>query len=70
MTMAQIDEDGQAVITETGIRCGNGGSWFRHYHANAATVKACYQISRDEYDQQTAEIEAEKRVERFYEEGF
>jgi hypothetical protein len=67
---ARYNDNGDALITETGIRCGNGGRFFRHYHPNSDTVRACYQRSQADYDQQTAELDVERRTERFYEEGF
>lgn len=62
--------------TEAGVVCGNcthrdhNNERVIVRHENAADVRECYAARYDEEQQIEAEIEAEKRVERFFEEGF
>jgi hypothetical protein len=60
------DDLGEVVETASGARCGNHGS-ARTYHANAASVRECYRISRARDDEQAAEIAAEAAIERHLE---
>jgi hypothetical protein len=50
-------------VTEAGVKCGNHGRGARVHHANAASVRACYQLSAE----MAAEQEAEAAIERAYE---
>ena len=76
-----VDEDGYRYFpepTETGVVCGRcskearaDGSKEPVRHATAAHVRACYDADtqqREFADQQRAELEAEARNERFFEE--
>jgi hypothetical protein len=62
--------------TETGPVCGNcthrdgAGDRVIMRHATTQDVRDCYAARYDEEQAVLAEIEAEKRAERFYEEGF
>jgi len=62
--------------TESGVVCGNcthrdhNGQRVIVRHATPADVRDCYAARYDEEQAVLAEIEAEKRIERFYEEGF
>lgn len=59
-----LDEAGYPVHRASGVRCGNHGRGDKVYHADVATVKACYAIRAEETAQQNAEIEAERAYER------
>ena len=63
---ADLDKFGYPVVTESGIRCG----CCHKRHANVDTVKECYYIARQEEFEIRAEIEAEKRATRYWEEGY
>jgi hypothetical protein len=64
---AMLDDFGYPVILETGgIRCGQ----CKRRHVNVDTVRECYYIAAEEIAEMNAEIEAEKRATRFWEEGF
>jgi hypothetical protein len=57
-------------VTEAGARCGNHGRT-KHgshvYHANTASVRACYQLSAEMEAEQAAEIAVELAYERHLE---
>lgn len=57
-------------VTATGTRCGNHGRTApgeHTYHANPASVRACYRLSAEMIADQRAEIAAEEAYERFLE---
>jgi hypothetical protein len=64
---AMLDDFGYPIILETGgIRCGQ----CKRRHVNVDTIRECYYIAREEEAEMLFEIEQERRIERFYEEGF
>lgn len=73
-----VDDGGYLYFpeaTETGVVCGRCSEWGcrgrKVRHASAAHVRACHaaHVQQKEFaDQQAAELEAEARVERFFEE--
>lgn len=67
MKNAIVDDLGYPVDSSTGVRCGNHGT-LRTYHPNADTVKFCYVITDEMRAQQEAELAAEARAERWFEE--
>lgn len=60
----EVDEYSLPIATETGIRCGS----CKQRHALAASVKFCYAMQAEYRAEQEAEIAAERRNERFFEE--
>ena len=62
----KYDALGYVAETASGTRCGNHGT--RAYHTDAAAVRECYRISREQAAQVVAEIASELAVERFFEE--
>jgi|SRR6185369_1133149 phage protein D len=63
----QVDEYGAPVWTASGVRCGSHGRGDAVYHESVAAVKVCHQTMYAEVAQQQAEIEAEQRNERYFE---
>jgi hypothetical protein len=77
----RLDEDEKdysptPAVTETGVVCGN--CTHRDHnddrviirHATASDVRDCYAYRYHQEEQAEAELAAERRVERFFEEGF
>lgn len=63
---AQLDSLGYPAVTQDGIRCGN----CKQRHPDVATVAECCRQAAVQEAQARAEIEAERRTERWYEERY
>lgn len=64
----EYTEDGYGVAeTAEGVRCGAHRPEARVYHANAASVGACYELMRHYQAEQAAELAAERAIERHFE---
>jgi hypothetical protein len=63
---AQLDSLGNPVVTPDGIRCGS----CRQRHPDTGTVRECHRQADLEWSQALEEMDIERRIERYYEEGF